>query len=580
MKKTISINLGGFLFHIDEDAFQQLSNYINTIKKSVDPEGKDEIIADIESRIAELFLEKIKDNKQVINTYDVDAVIKIMGQPEDYILDDVTENESSNSKNHTSKKLFRDKKSGSLGGVCAGLAHYFGIDPVWLKIIFLILIPVTGGTFIPIYILLWIVIPKATTTSERLQMQGKPINVSNIEQKVKEGISSISDNINNLETGKAFRKSKSALDEFLENLGGFLKLMFNLVTKAFGAFLLIISTLLFVAITTASITMIFYSNFPNSLTSVNVHPFISSVPVWVQGLIIFFTFAIPALTSALLGFKILVPNAKRPSKYVNFTLFAIWLISTVCFILLLVQHFSNYKNQNTVKQNIPLNLVANDTLQLKMNMKDIYGYDEGNRNSTNININGIKRVFSDNVSLKVHATTNKEAYMILEKRDWGASKQQAYKNAEKIEYNFTYNKNILIFDEVFKTNKVDLFDVQKVTIHLYLPEGLHLQTSKGIEEIDNSNNSFFDLQYDYPDAVYEVGTNKIACKSCPNTVIEWTENNNETNNDVILKINGDTIISKSEDNSSEPKNMSIKIGDKEIFKLDVKENSIKIETND
>ena len=152
MNKTISINLGGFLFHIDEDAFQQLSNYINTIKNSVDPEGKDEIIADIESRIAELFLEKIKDNKQVINTYDVDAVIKIMGQPEDYILDDVTENESSNSKNHTSKKLFRDKKSGNLGGVCAGLAHYFGIDPVWLKIIFLFLIPVTGGTFIPIYI--------------------------------------------------------------------------------------------------------------------------------------------------------------------------------------------------------------------------------------------------------------------------------------------------------------------------------------------------------------------------------------------------------------------------------------------
>ena len=94
----------------------------------------------------------------------------------------------------------------------------------------------------------------------------------------------------------------------------------------------------------------------------------------------------------------------------------------------------------------------------------------------------------------------------------------------------TFYKNILIFDEVFKTNKVDLFDVQKVTIHLYLPEGLHLQTSKGIEEIDNSNNSFFDLQYDYPDAVYEVGANKITCKSCPNTVIEWTENNDETNN--------------------------------------------------
>ena len=136
-----------------------------------------------------------------------------------------------------------------------------------------------------------------------------------------------------------------------------------------------------------------------------------------------------------------------------------------------------------------------------------------------------------------------------------------------------------VFDEVFKTNKVDLFDVHKVTIHLYVPKGLHIQTSKGIEEIDHSNNSFFDLQYDYPDAVYEVGSNRIKCKSCPNTIVEWTEDNDESNNDVILKINGDTIISKTENNDG-PRNMSIKIGDKEIFKLDVNENSIKIETNE
>lgn len=576
MKKTISINLGGFFFHIDEDAFQQLSSYLNSIKKSVDPAGRDEIIEDIESRIAELFLEKIRDNKQVISTHDVDAVIKVMGQPEDYILDDVADNET---KKTVNKKLYRDKKSSMLGGVCAGFAHYLGIEAIWLRIIVILLVVVTWSGFSLVYLLFWIVIPKAKTTSERLEMVGKPINISNIEQKVKEGISSISDNINSVETDKVIRKSKTVIDDFLENLGGFLKVIIKLIAKAFGAFILIISTIILVAITTASITMILYSNIPGSLTSVNVHPFISSVPVWAQGIIIFFTFGIPAITTALLGFKILVPNAKRPSKYVNFTMFTLWLLSTACFIFLVAQHINNYKNKNSVKTNIPLNLTANDTLQLKMNLDNIYNYDEGNRNSTNININGIKRVFSDNVSLKIHATTNKEAYMILEKRDWGSSMQQAYKNAEKIEYKYLYNKNILIFDEVFKTNKVDLFDVQKVTIHLYVPKGLHIQTSKGIEEIDHSNNSFFDLQYDYPDAVYEVGSNRIKCKSCPNTIVEWTEDNDESNNDVILKINGDTIISKTENNDG-PRNMSIKIGDKEIFKLDVNENSIKIETNE
>ncbi len=89
MKKTVNINLAGTFFHIDEDAFGKLSRYLDAIKKSIsDPVGGDEIIRDIETRIAELFSEKLESNTQVVSIKELDAIITIMGQPEDYIMDE------------------------------------------------------------------------------------------------------------------------------------------------------------------------------------------------------------------------------------------------------------------------------------------------------------------------------------------------------------------------------------------------------------------------------------------------------------------------------------------------------------
>ena len=133
MNKTISINLGGFFFHIDEDAYQKLSRYFDAVKRSLSPDGRDEIMKDIESRIAELFQERIQNEKQVIGLVEIDAVIGIMGQPEDYKIDeDATKssNFSSTKKTYTrAKRLYRDKDKSLLGGVAAGFGHYLNIDP-------------------------------------------------------------------------------------------------------------------------------------------------------------------------------------------------------------------------------------------------------------------------------------------------------------------------------------------------------------------------------------------------------------------------------------------------------------------
>ncbi|RUA15499.1 MAG: hypothetical protein DSY83_07455, partial [Flavobacteriia bacterium] len=189
MNKTVNINLANTLFHIDDDAYNKLRRYLESIKRSfAGTKGSDEIIADIEARIAELFLEKMENERQVITHKEVDQVIDVMGQPEDYMVDeDIFEDDPKRTHAEPSpkaKKLYRDIDHKYIGGVCAGLEHYLGLDALWIRIIFLLLAVFTSGFGLIAYILLWILVPEAATTSQKLDMRGEPVNISNIERKV------------------------------------------------------------------------------------------------------------------------------------------------------------------------------------------------------------------------------------------------------------------------------------------------------------------------------------------------------------------------------------------------------------
>ncbi|MEL0241427.1 MAG: PspC domain-containing protein, partial [Flavobacteriaceae bacterium] len=155
MKKTININLAGFVFYIDEDAYETLQKYLNNIRTYLgNTEGREEIIDDIESRIAELFSEK---QKQVITLIEVNEVIEVMGQPEDYMSEE--EPEEKMASQQSNKRLYRDPDSTVLGGVCSGVGHYLNIDAVWIRLIFLAM--VWSGVSILFYFILWAIIPKA-----------------------------------------------------------------------------------------------------------------------------------------------------------------------------------------------------------------------------------------------------------------------------------------------------------------------------------------------------------------------------------------------------------------------------------
>lgn len=203
MNKIININLGGYPFTIDDNAYEELDKYLSTIRKHFSKsEGCDDIISDIESRMAELLNENLK-GRSIIGLSDIEHVISVMGRPDEFGAETEEAFQESKSRNsakseyRTGKRLFRDPDEKVIGGVCAGLAAYFGIEePVWIRLAFAIALFTGFGCIV--YIILWIAIPEAKTAGDKLSMKGEKIDVSSIAKKVEEEINNLSRTINEM----------------------------------------------------------------------------------------------------------------------------------------------------------------------------------------------------------------------------------------------------------------------------------------------------------------------------------------------------------------------------------------------
>ncbi|HAP70311.1 MAG TPA: hypothetical protein DCR04_11410, partial [Flavobacteriales bacterium] len=240
MNKTITSNIASYVFHIDENAFDKLDAYLNTIRTYfTDSQGKDEIIADIEARLAEMLHEKIGDMKQVVSLDDVNQVIIIMGQPEAFIDDDPesaswTEQKSQPSGSET-KRLFRDPDNNVIGGVCAGVSNYLGLgDAIWLRLALVISFFFFGSGFL-LYVILWIIIPEAKTTADKLQMRGENVTVSNIEKRVNEELGTVKNKWNDLHGNSgAGRKIGNLLHRIITLVGNVVLLFIKFIGKIIG----------------------------------------------------------------------------------------------------------------------------------------------------------------------------------------------------------------------------------------------------------------------------------------------------------------------------------------------------------
>ena len=186
MKKTLTVNLNGMVFHIDEDAYQQLHEYLNAVRASLDlSDDKDEIMADIEARIAELLTEEYSKYHTTIATVEiVRTIMTRLGEPKDYAMDSSVEDTQENTR--TRRRYYRDAENAMLGGVAAGLAAFLGWDVVWIRLIFVGLILLGQGWPIFVYVLMWIIAKPALTVAQKLEMKGEPVTIDSIQESFNE----------------------------------------------------------------------------------------------------------------------------------------------------------------------------------------------------------------------------------------------------------------------------------------------------------------------------------------------------------------------------------------------------------
>ena len=227
MKKIVNINLGGYPFTIDIDAYEKMEEYFASLEKYfAGYDNPHEIIFDIEVRMAELFKENVGEHA-ILSLADVNKAIGILGTPEDFSKEDIEGDESTdkeeesvkynknkrkrNSEYRVGKKLFRDPDNKIIAGVCSGLANYLGIpDPIWVRLLFVILLFGTGIGLIA-YIVLMIAVPMAKTTTDKMEMRGEPIDIDTIANSIEEEFSNISDQFQELtESFKKKRKDRRA----------------------------------------------------------------------------------------------------------------------------------------------------------------------------------------------------------------------------------------------------------------------------------------------------------------------------------------------------------------------------------
>jgi phage shock protein PspC (stress-responsive transcriptional regulator) len=198
MKKTLTVNLGNQVHNIDDDAYLRLKEYLDRIEGYFSEQReREDILNDIELRIAELFRERLGISKQVVTLKDVEEVIAIMGDPREIVGTD-EEPRPAYERRTGSRRIYRDPDDRLVGGVCSGLGAYLGLDPVIVRILFILFL-ISGVGFL-VYIILWIVVPEARTTAQKLEMRGDSVNVSNIGNFFKEEFESVK---------KSFRRKKA-----------------------------------------------------------------------------------------------------------------------------------------------------------------------------------------------------------------------------------------------------------------------------------------------------------------------------------------------------------------------------------
>lgn len=493
MNKTVTVNISGFIFNIEEEAYQVLKTYLEAVRKTfAGTEGSQEIMADIEARIAELFHLKLHERKHVITPEDVNEIIGIMGEPEVYSDEDTNADNGSN-KNAKSeqaddthnphRKIYRDEDDHVVGGVASGISHYFQTDPIWIRLAFVILAIITFGTAIFIYIVLWIIMPAAKTTSEKLHMKGKDVTIESIRQKVNEEFSNLGDKMRNNENAS---KAKDFAQEVATNLGSALTVIGKSIVKIIGLLFIIFGLGLLVSSIGGLITMDTFSEMSPDLTfNVIDEFFLFNRNYLVLGLVGGGILVLaPVIGLIYTGIRML-GGIKTPVPFLSVTLFIMF------FAGLLISGFVGTRIATQVSQSheIPQyyeNFSSRDTVAVRI-LPDNYFHDLISRHESNflelIKFQDNNVVMGQNVSLYIRNSTTAFATVKVIRSSNGPTQQEAIRLSENIDYEYNVSDSLIELSPNIIIPRDDHFRDQRVEIIISIPEGKYLDLGPNIARI-------------------------------------------------------------------------------------------------
>ncbi|NQU85906.1 MAG: PspC domain-containing protein [Mariniphaga sp.] len=502
MKKTFTINISGTVFNIEDDAYEKLQNYILKLKQHFGTgEEGNEIVSDIEARISELFSEKSDDKKTVVTISWVDEVIEIMGSPEDIMGADTEEIEEPISAKRK-RRLYRDPDRRVIGGVCGGLGAYFNMDPVILRIIFVVLFFVTSGAGLLAYLILWIAVPKALNTSQRLEMRGQEVTVSNIEKSIKEEVIEVKESFNKLKESDGYNKGKQGVSQFGEFVYTFFKVILKIFVVIIGVILILSGFFgLLGFISSLIVGHSFVSGWP-MVWSPELHmpgflnQFVSTGSVTAGIIAIALLVGIPLLAMLFIGTK-LVFRYKSNNSMIALSMIGVWFIALIGLVAISAGQVGNFRSQTSLSNSESIDCGSCQTLYLEL--ADENKWDDYSDLNWDINefkvvlIDGEERLVGE-TSLDIEKSSTDNFIVVIKKRSRGKSNSDAKDNIQDIIYSYTLNDSTIFFDPYFLISEDGQWRDQNVDIIVKVPEGKTVYLGDDMDEIirdiDNVSNTW------------------------------------------------------------------------------------------
>ena len=486
MEKTIIINIGNTIIHIEESAYELLKAYLNEVKQHFANHADDlEIVTDIENRIAELLFEQLEEQKkQVVDMANVNFVIGQMGRVQDFDTVEAGEEEeplmnTTYQYQSTDKKLYRDMDERVIAGVCAGIAHYLNFEVRWIRIA-AILTAFIGGSGLLVYALLWIIMPKAKSRIEKMEMKGEPANLQGFQKNLDEELQAVKERLTevNKQAQPLITKFGNFIGEFFEWLGRFIAGTGKVIFKVIAVFIvifgvlflltLIIGTAAFQGFWDASI----YEYFPFSIINEGN-----------RGVILFSAFVvcfIPIL--ALVLFSIRIAFSKQAiNKTLSFALLIIWLAGAATVGYQAAKISSEFKQHAELTETTELKTLQSYIIDIDrskyFSKEDSIAYHIDGNQRNKIVIDDFEDgpfVSPNNVRININKSETGVTRLVQKFESQGKTFTSALQNAQNISYTYTAKESSLIFNPRFQLRKGSIWRNQEVWLNLEVPVGTKL----------------------------------------------------------------------------------------------------------